>query len=107
MFTETGLQPDQTISYRVTGTARLLYDCGRGGPGGPSYPIAGPVDFTFTITADARGTVSGQPVIPAPAPWPGCAGGRQPVVTGDYTNFVIQDTTSGVSATAGGLDIAT
>jgi hypothetical protein len=108
VLTETSLAPGQTVSYHITGQIDLVYDCGSGGPGGPSYPIRGPVDFTATRTADAQGTVSASIAIPPPAGAPGCTPPtRSPVVTGNWLNFVVEDTTSGVSRSAGGLDVAT
>ena len=108
VLTETGLTPGQTVSYHITGQIDLVYDCGFGGPGGPSYPIRGPVDFTATRTADAQGTVSASIAIPPPAGAPRCTPPtRSPVVTGNWLDFVAEDTTSGVSKSAGGLDVAT
>ena len=63
---------------------------------------------TATRTADAQGTVSASIAIPPPAGAPGCTPPtRSPVVTGNWLNFVVEDTTSGVSRSAGGLDVAT
>jgi len=108
VLTETGLTPGQTVSYHITGQIDLVYDCGSGGPGGPSHPIRGPVDFTATRTADAQGTVSASIAIPPPVGAPGCTPPtRSPVVTGNWLNFVVEDTTAGVSKSAGGLDVAT
>ena len=104
VFTETGLPPGQAISYHITGAVDLLYDCGRGGPSGPAYPVREPVDFTATRTADTEGTVSATIAIPPPAGVPACP---SPVVTGDWLNFVVEDTTSGIRAPAGGLNVAT
>jgi hypothetical protein len=107
-FTETGLSPGQSVSYRVTGQLDLLYDCGFGGPGGPSYPVRGPVDFTVTRTADAQGTVAATISIPPQAGAPACTPPTRPAtVTGDWTNFVVEDTTSGIREPAGSLNVAT
>jgi hypothetical protein len=108
VLTETGLMPGQSVSYHVTGQVDLVYDCGSGGPGGPSYPIRGPVDFTATRTADSQGVVSANIAVPPPAGVPACTPpGHPAVVTGDWLDFVVEDTTSGVRKSAGGLDVAT
>jgi len=108
VFTETGLTPGQSVSYRITGQVDLLYDCGSGGPGGPSYPLRGPVDFTATRTADAQGTVAATIAVPPPASEPACTPPTHPAtVTGDWSNFVVEDTTSSIRQSAGGLDVAT
>lgn len=105
IFTETGLQPGQSVAYRVTGRVDLFYDCG---PGGPSAPVAGPVDFSFTRPADASGTVTATVAIPPPSAVPACAPAtRQPVVTGDWRDFVVEDTAAGVRVEAGGDSVAT
>jgi hypothetical protein len=108
VFTETGLAPGQPVSYHITGQLDVLYDCGFGGPNGPAYPVRGPVDFTATRTADAQGTVATTIAVPPPANAPACTPPTRPAtVTGDWTNFVIEDTTTGTSKSAGGVDVAT
>jgi len=108
VFSETGLAPGQSVSYRITGQLDLLYDCSSAGAGGPSYPVRGPVDFTATEAADAHGTVAATIAIPPPSSAPACTpASRQPTVTGDWSNFVVEDTTSGTRKSAGGLNVAT
>jgi hypothetical protein len=108
VLTETGLRPGQAISYRITGDVDLLYDCGSGGIGSPTYPVHGPVDFTATRTADVQGTVSATIAIPAPANLPACPSpAHWTAVTGDWRSFVVEDTTSGVRVSAGGLNVST
>jgi len=104
VFTETGLTPGESVTYHISGQLDLLYDCGSGGRGGPSYPVRGPVDFTVTRMADAEGTVAATVTIPPLAGSPTCT---PATVTGDWTNFVVEDTTSGTRKSAGGLNVAT
>ena len=107
-LTETGLQPGQTISYRITGDVDLLYSCGSGGSGGPTYPVRGPVEFTASRTADGQGTVSTTIAIPPLANLPACPSpAHWTTVTGDWRSFVVEDTTSGVRVSAGGLNVST
>jgi hypothetical protein len=107
VFTETGLDPNQTVTYRITGDVDLVYDCGSGGPGGPAYPVRGSVDVTVTRTADAQGEVTSTIAIPPAVAVPACSPPtRQYVITGNYTNFVVSDETSGVAKSAGGTNVA-
>jgi hypothetical protein len=108
VFTETGLIPGQSVSYHITGQLDLLYDCSSGGPGGPSYLVRGPVDFTATRTADAQGTVEATITIPPPVSAPPCTPPtHRTTVTGDWSNFVVEDTASGIRKSAGSLNMAT
>ena len=108
VFVETGLTPGQAVSYHITGQLDLLYDCSSSGHVGPSYPIRGPVDFTATRTADAQGTVAATIAVPPPASEPACTPPTRPAtVTGNWDNFVVEDTTSGIRESAGNLGVAT
>lgn len=75
---DAGLTSGQSVSYHITGQVDLLYDCGSGGPGGPSYPVRGPVDFSATRAANAEGTVAATIAVPPPANAPTCTPSTQP-----------------------------
>lgn len=105
-FTETQLEPGQSIWYHVTGEAALIYRCSSGVP--QVLEAQGPVDFRANLAADGQGNVTAMIPMQPPAPSQHCSSPGSPsFVSADWRNFVVEDTTNGIRKSAGGLNIST
>jgi hypothetical protein len=102
-FKETGLQPGQSVSYHITGQARITYGCYSGSTHtAVGFQAQGPVDVAVTKVADGQGSVTAS--IPLPPPALSCYSPDRPSFVGaNWNNFLVEDTSNGVRQPARGL----